>query len=223
MQSRWQRLPSGKPVANFAGPALDARLRAHQAYGMAKPLAKLISMLTPKRRWAQFSLLTLFLVVTVLCVGLRLVVVPAENQRRAVSAIRALGGYVEYAEADDGTSEASLRLWLPQDYFDEVRVVDLSTAQDTDAGLAHLQGLTGLQVLWLSNTQVTDAGLAHLHGLTALQDLILLGSTQVTDTGLAHLQGLTALKELWLSGTQVTDAGRAQFRQALPNCRIFGQ
>ena len=32
---------------------------------MAKPLAKLLSMLTPKRRWAQFSLGTMFVVLTV--------------------------------------------------------------------------------------------------------------------------------------------------------------
>ena len=36
--------------------------------GMAKPLPKLLLMLTPKRRWAQFSLLTMLVVVTVLCV-----------------------------------------------------------------------------------------------------------------------------------------------------------
>jgi len=28
---------------------------------MAKPIAKLVNMLTPKRRWAQFSLATMFL------------------------------------------------------------------------------------------------------------------------------------------------------------------
>ena len=63
---------------------------------MAKLLAKLLSMMTPKRRWAQFSLATLLAVVTVLCVGLSLVIAPAERQRRAVAAIEALGGSVEY-------------------------------------------------------------------------------------------------------------------------------
>ena len=38
------------------------------SWGMAKPLAKLLSMLTPKRRWAQFSLGTMFVVVALLCV-----------------------------------------------------------------------------------------------------------------------------------------------------------
>jgi hypothetical protein len=33
---------------------------------MAKPIAKLVYLLTPKRRWAQFSLATMFVVVTVI-------------------------------------------------------------------------------------------------------------------------------------------------------------
>jgi len=34
--------------------------------GMGKPLAKLVSLLTPKRRWAQFSLATMFVVRTLM-------------------------------------------------------------------------------------------------------------------------------------------------------------
>ena len=70
-------------------PEVDTRLRGIfltpacqriKLTAWSSPSAKLISMLTPKRRWAQFSLLTMFLVVTVLCLGLRLIVVPAERQ-----------------------------------------------------------------------------------------------------------------------------------------------
>ena len=38
----------------------------------------------------------------------------------------------------------------------------------SDAGLAHLKGLTKLSHLDLTDTQVTDAGLVHLKGLTKL-------------------------------------------------------
>ncbi|HVC95631.1 MAG TPA: hypothetical protein VND64_18200 [Pirellulales bacterium] len=37
---------------------------------MNDALAKLVALLTPKRRWAQFSLATMFIVVTALCVWL---------------------------------------------------------------------------------------------------------------------------------------------------------
>ena len=92
----------------------------------------------------------------------------------------------------------------------------LDGTQVTDAGLAHLSGLTALKELRLDFTQVTDAGLAHLTGLTALKALDLIG-TQVTDAGLAHFAGLAALETLDLAGTQVTDAGVAALRKRLPN------
>jgi len=217
---------------------------------MAKPLAKLLSLLTPKRCWAQFSLATMFVGVTVLCVWLAVVVNRAHRQRDAVAAFEALGGTVEYAEPDESASEAFpkrfLRRWLARDYFDDVihvklyriqipdaglahlegltslRQLDLGEdALVTDAGLCHLEGLTRLQQLSLNCAQVTDAGMAHLQGLTAMQWL-LLNDTRVGDTGLAHLEGLTGLQWLHLNDSQVTDAGVAQLRKALPIRYIGG-
>src|SRR5258708_1983296 len=209
---------SPEPAAGLA--ALARRPPARDAGGMAKPPAKIVALITPKRRWAQFSLATMFIVVTVFCVGLSLVVALAERQRRAVAAIEALGGRVAYTQLGQGASEAFprpfLRRWLARDYFDEVRIVNLGDTQVKDAALAHLQELTELESLWLDGTQVTDTGLVHLQGLTGLQSLCL-DHTQITDSGLAHLQGLPGLKKLWLDGTQVTDAGLEQFRQAWPN------
>ena len=79
----------------------------------------------------------------------------------------------------------------------EVVEVYLPGPEVTDASLAHLAGLTALELLILDGTQVTDAGLAHLTGLTALERLYLYGNP-ITGPGLAHLTGLTALKELSL-------------------------
>src|SRR6266849_8492555 len=125
---------------------------------MAKPLSKLISMLTPKRRWAQFSLASMFVVVTVLCVWLSVVVNRAHRQRDAVAAIEAHDGQVEYARIDqagEAFPRQFLRRWQTRDYFDRVRFVTLRGTQVTDAGLTHLQGLKGLQELHLDGTQVT--------------------------------------------------------------------
>jgi hypothetical protein len=205
---------------------LPSSRRRGMLAGMAKPIARIVKLLTPKRRWAQFSLATMFVVMTALCVWLAVVVNRAHRQRDAVAAIEALGGRVAYTKPGQKTSEAFLRpflrRWLSRDYFDEVHIVNLGDTQVNDAGLAHLQELTGLDSLWLDGTQVTDTGLVRLQGLTGLQDLCL-DRTQVTDAGLAHLQGMTGLERLWLDGTQVTDAGLAQIQQALPHCRIFGQ
>lgn len=64
---------------------------------------------------------------------------------------------------------------------------------DSDAGIAHLKGLKGLQRLRLSGTAVTDAGLAHLKGLSNLEHLFLDGA-QITDARLPHLMGLSLLR-----------------------------
>ncbi len=115
--------------------------------------------------------------------------------------------------------------------------------QVTDAGLAHLEGLSKLESLCLRGTQATDAGLRHLAPLGHLRWLDL-GGTRVTDaglkflrgnTGLKHLDlsrtritgeglpllaGLTHLEELWLIGTAVTAEGKAKLKRALPKCHI---
>ena len=83
-----------------------------------------------RRRWFQFSIRTVLVVVTVLCVALSLWVVPAERQRRAVEAIEKRGGIVFYVgeqTASDSIpkSPLTLRRWLPRVYFNEVAEVHL--------------------------------------------------------------------------------------------------
>ena len=76
-----------------------------------------------------------------------------------------------------------------------------------------------LQDLRLYGTQVTDAGLAHVIGLSHLQTLFL-RKTKVTDAGLANLKGLTGLKWLYVWDSKVTDVGVRSLQQALPKCKI---
>ena len=156
---------------------------------MSPPFAKT----KPKRRWLQFSMRTMLVVVTLSCVALAVWVVPLERQRQAVEAIQAMDGRFHYAD-NEGKSEsfpvAFLRRWLPQAYVNEVEVLWLDDTEITDDGLAPVEHLIGLQILTLEDSQVTDAGLAHLQGLTGLENLNLTG-TQVTDAGLVHLEGLT--------------------------------
>lgn len=181
---------------------------------MLTGMSNLLLKTKPKRRWLQFSMRTMLVIVSVSCVVLAVWVVSTERRRRDIGAIEALGGTVRYV-GNDGKSKsfpaAFLRRWLPPVYFDQVELVDLSGSSVTDAGLAHLERLSGLEELYLDSTQITDDGLAHLEGLTALQCLIL-DDTQITDAGLGHLKGLTALKCLVLANTQVTDAGLAHLQ-----------
>jgi hypothetical protein len=203
-----------------------------------------------KRRWFQFGLATLLGLVTLVAIVLGLVVNPAEQQRRAVAVVHRLGGGVEYEDEEPHGGNVSLapewlRESLGKHYFRSVIRVSLSYTRLSDAGLAHLKGLTGLQGLSLDDTQVSDAGLVNLRGLTGLQELYLSGTrvteaglvylkgltglhglsldgTAVSDARLAHLNGLTRLQWVSLNGTQVSDAGLAELRAGLPDCLIYG-
>jgi hypothetical protein len=76
-----------------------------------------------------------------------------------------------------------------------------------------------LQYLQLSGTRVTNAGLAHLQGLTGLQ-VLWLYDTQISDVGLVHLQELRGLRVLNLRSTLVSRAGVDALQAALPQCEF---
>ncbi len=78
----------------------------------------------------------------------------------------------------------------------------------TDAGLAHLAGLSLTQLNLTICENITDAGLAHLKGLPLTQ-LNLSACTNITDAGLAHLENLP-LTHLNLNECRnITEAGLA--------------
>jgi hypothetical protein len=186
----------------------------------------------PKRRWFQYSLRTLLVVVTLFAIPCSWLVVmlrQAERQRKAVAAIRNLGGSTGLGSYS--SPPEWLRSLVGDDFFQTVNSVDLNltkvTDSDlenldglgqlkhvslfgadkiTDAGLGHLERMSQLLKLNLAFTKVGDAGLEHIKGLNQLEDLSLTG-TNITDDGLKHLKGLNHLDRLLLSHTKITDAG----------------
>jgi len=67
--------------------------------GMAKPVAKLVSLLTPRRRWFQFSLKWLFVLVAIAavpCIWLASKMERKRQERAAVAEIKKQGGVVFY-------------------------------------------------------------------------------------------------------------------------------
>ena len=80
----------------------------------------------------------------------------------------------------------------------------------TDAGLAHLKGLTRLRSLDLMGTSVKGPGLAQLHALRRLESLDL-QTLPLSDADLAPLADLTALKRLLITAS-ITDAGMVHLK-----------
>jgi hypothetical protein len=154
------------------------------------------------RRWFQFSLRTLLVMVLVAGAGLGLLGRQAQRiwrRERAVAQLHRIGARVGFQQPG----------WPARLLGFEVGplvAVDLRGTHVTDDGLKHLRGITGPGRLWLGGTQITDAGLEHLAGLDSLYRLDL-ERTKITDAGLRYLRGLKSLEDLSLRGTQVSDAG----------------
>jgi hypothetical protein len=187
----------------------------------------------PKRRWYQFSLRTLLVLMFLAAIGMSWFAVKlhqARWQREAVEAIGKAGGRVTYGFqiTEDGLpvrapqlpGPAWLRKLLGDDLFvDVVEVQAYGFRGFGDAELEHVEGLKKLRCIYLSETQVTDAGLEHLRDLTRLA-VLYLEETQITDAGLERLIGLTNLKELYLDNTQITNAGMKHI-EGLTNLEIL--
>lgn len=167
-QRRRQEAPTG--IAELQ----DSRLTAAVAMNVSPK---------PKRRWYQFNLLTLLVVMTVATLAFggwvqymryqaqvnRDRVATSEKAiEKAAARIEELGGHL-YTEYDWRRPQT----WLEQQFGDpgdphnpvdvlEATNVYLVSTKTTDADLGHLKELTNLDSLDVSYTKVTDAGLMHL-------------------------------------------------------------
>jgi hypothetical protein len=167
------------------------------------------------RRWYQYSLRSLLLVMLLASLGMSWVATQREKarrQREAVEAILKLHGTVYYDYQLDAAGEpvqtASQRVptwWrrlLGDDFFDRVVYVQVPS----DAALEPVEQLPDLQTLELGcNYAITDAGLERLRCLSRL-DFLHLRGTQVTTAGAAKLADMPQLRSLELGNPDMTDA-----------------
>ena len=177
--------------------------------------------------------------------------VPVAAERPAAALVRQLGGWyvldgdghvvevnMVYHEEPGGRradnrltdSDGALRA---AGKFPRLKKLYLRLGQATDDGLAALDGLSGLEVLYVWDaTQVSDAGIAHLAGLPKLRGVhisnsrlgdgalavfakmpsirsLSLQGNNFSDAGMKHLSGMKQLQSLWVGmGSQpITDAG----------------
>ncbi len=156
----------------------------------------------PKRRWFQYSLGTLLLVMTIFGLWLGMWADRARKQRQAVAALKEFGD-IHYRYMEQGKNQppgpAGLRGFLGVDYFDHVTAAYLYQPGLSDAHLEPLSGLSRLETLAIEG-DISGAGLEHLKRLGWLKRLDLC-STRITDDDLAALEPLSGLKELRIWGT----------------------
>lgn len=181
-----------------------------------------------RRRWYQFSLRTLFVVITLLAVWLGIHTHSARLQKRSVAAVHEYGGRVRYDfqypqgtyGRDDLDYSATSRVpqWMLDsvgiDFFHDVVEVTIDREYDygrqnpsADDGLIRsLYGLPELRRLGLSHCGVSDEGLRGLSRFSSLEDLDLSYSS-ITDDALSRIGSLTSLKWLDLGHTRINGRG----------------
>ena len=191
-----------KSTGTFSSPihrASDKHMRSF--------LAKMAAFLKPKRRWFQYSLRTLLVIMVIVACVLSWKMNQLHKRRSAVEAIKALGGHVSYNyqfDANNSPIEGNSPGpdWLCRlagdDFF--ASVVGVSLSRRDIADVTPLADLPNLKWVGLSTTSVSD--LTPLAELADLRKLDLL-TTQVSD--LSPLSKLTNLEGLILDNTAVRD------------------
>ena len=122
--------------------------------------------------------------------------------RRAVERFLKLGGQVQIrvgAEVREPTTSKELPA---EDFKITIAVADKGQATDDDLKL--LADCTSLANVRIGGGKITDAGLAHLRGLTHLTDFLLLNAG-ITDEGIKILHNLP-LRAVALNGCKITRA-----------------
>jgi len=163
---------------------------------------------TKRRRWFRYSMRTMLVVVTLLCVLLALVIGPAQRQRRTVAKIHALNplSNVLYDYGPKPRGPEWLRRWIGDDYFQHVVAVSLVFDGREDVTLDDLANLPGLERLSIEGMPMPNHSLGTLGRLRKLKRL-LIDSDEITDRGLEQLSSVAALERLTVKSHQITGAG----------------
>jgi hypothetical protein len=144
----------------------------------------------------RLSLRTLMVLVLLIGGWLGWVAYLAKAQREAVTAIKQVGGTVEYSGEDSPLWRQWLVEAIGRDYFDTAMSVsvDIKDAPGADALMAQVARLGGLRELMFDSENLTNEGVSQVRHLQELQILELFGS--FTAAGLAHLESLSSLQDL---------------------------
>lgn len=184
---------------------------------------------TPRRFGLRFSLRAFLGGVTLFCVLLAWQLHKAKQQKAAVAAIGAAGGWVHYdyqrPDSLTGSVDPQARPWEPKwlldmvgiDFFHDVVEVNMVYNDDGPQRLDNnqkpvsiapqLAHFPRLRWLLLSGPFLDDEGMAAVGRLKRLEAIYHWDGKNITDAGVAHLADMPRLKYIHLSTSQVGDRG----------------
>jgi hypothetical protein len=168
-----------------------------------------------ERRSLRFSLRSLLLLTTVLCVWLGWQAHRAHEQQAALAFLRGVPvGSIKY---DRRAEELSVPNWLRESIGDnffrsvvEVHLTDSVTSENLPEIVSQLRRLPKLETVYLWHARVSDDDLRHLTPLTQISHLGLYFPWQpVTGTGVQHIAEMQNIRQLWLIGNSISNESLA--------------
>lgn len=187
-----------------------------------------------RRRWRQFSLRTMILLVTIVSIACSFVTArmrAAKRQEAAVKAIKEAGGLVTYDYFLDNRPHGKkgaqppgpewLRDRLGIDFFARVVEVRLHRFGQEKVVAKHLTAMPRLRLLNLRGVaNLSDSDLARIGQLQHLEQLQL-SSPKISDVLLSRISHPKRMKILVLEDTRITDVGAERLR-AFSNLEELG-
>jgi hypothetical protein len=174
-----------------------------------------------RRRWFQFSLRAMLVLISLLTIPLGWVAIErrqSKYERHTADKIRASGVFVQMSGKFD-LNESTQPWWravLSSLFGDRVQVVTLNEGSSfTD--LTMLSGLTSLKGLVLENSEISD--LSPVAGLAQLE-LLGLSNTQVRD--LSPVANMTCLTHLFVQDTSIRDLSPLSALKNLESLSVYG-
>lgn len=170
----------------------------------------------PWRPRIRFSLATLFIVVTAICVWLGTIADQKIKQRRGVERVEKLGGAVFFdfqrrAKKDEGFDHTApppgsewARKWLGEDYFQTPVCVQLWDTRLTDDDLRAIAGMRDLEQLQFHRVNLSNVSCRPLARLKKLEVLVF-DECALGETSLVPIGHLARLRRLDLIGTPLDD------------------
>ncbi len=162
------------------------------------------------RRLTQWRLRTVFVVMTLIAIGVALwlqYIAPYTAQEGGSAAIETLQGQLVKTAAEP----AWLVNIVGKERFHRVVECRIEGSQVRDTSIAPVADLPFIERLYLNKTLIGDDGLRHVGRLKTLRRLAL-WRTQISDEGLIYLAGCSELRVLDIHQTCVTDEGLAALR-----------
>src|SRR5664279_4426358 len=109
-----------------------------------------------RRRWLRFSLLSMFVVMTLCAVVVALVANRAHRRQDALNAIRSIRGNVTFHKTPESLISRILAQVFGAETFAEVRAIRLRDTEASDATMAIISALNESVELGIEKTKVTD-------------------------------------------------------------------